>query len=216
MPSLDFLVFYGIFICMKKKTPEEKALTRKLWLEANKERVKETRKIYNEKNKKRINEKRKLWRSNNTDKMKVYRKNDITKAIKKRYNEKNKEKIKEYSKKYNKERKAKDPLYKLTTGLRTRISMLIKQNGFKRTSKTQTILGCSFIDFKQHLEQQFQSWMNWDNYGLYNGTEGYGWDIDHIIPLSTATTIEELHKLCHYTNLQPLCSKVNRDIKKAT
>lgn len=36
----------------------------------------------------------------------------------------------------------------------------------------------------------------------------------HIIPISSATNEEELIKLNHYTNLQPLCSKVNRDIKK--
>lgn len=200
---------------MKKKTPEEKALTRKLWLEANKERIKEYRKQQYENNKEQEIEANKQWRKNNSDHMKEYRKNDITKAIKKRYNQNNKEKINNYNKQYNKERKAKDPLYKLTTGLRTRISMLIKQNGFKRTSKTQTILGCTFEHFKLHLENKFLTWMNWDNYGLYNGEPNYGWDIDHIIPLSTAKTIEDLHKLCHYTNLQPLCSKINRDVKKA-
>lgn len=56
--------------------------------------------------------------------------------------------------------------------------------------------------------------MTWDNKGLYNGEEGYGWDIDHIIPLSTATTEEDIVKLNHFTNLQPLCSYVNRVIKK--
>lgn len=56
--------------------------------------------------------------------------------------------------------------------------------------------------------------MNWNNYGLYNGTEGYGWDIDHIEPLSNAKTEAELLKLWNFKNLQPLCSKVNRDIKK--
>jgi hypothetical protein len=56
--------------------------------------------------------------------------------------------------------------------------------------------------------------MTWDNKGLYNGELNYGWDIDHIIPTSIANTEEELIKLCHYTNLQPLCSKINRDIKK--
>ena len=65
-----------------------------------------------------------------------------------------------------------------------------------------------------NLENQFESWMNWDNYGLYNGQEKYGWDIDHIIPLTTASNTEEMLRLNHYTNLQPLCSFKNRVIKR--
>jgi DNA (cytosine-5)-methyltransferase 1 len=30
------------------------------------------------------------------------------------------------------------------------------------------------------------------------------WVIEHIIPLSSAKNIDELYKLCHYSNLQPL------------
>ena len=56
--------------------------------------------------------------------------------------------------------------------------------------------------------------MKWDNRGLYNGELNHGWDIDHIKPLSLAKNGEELISLMHYTNLQPLCSKINRDIKK--
>lgn len=57
--------------------------------------------------------------------------------------------------------------------------------------------------------------MSWENYGLYeSGVLEYGWDIDHIIPVSKAKDEEELIKLNHYTNLQPLCSFINRDIKK--
>lgn len=56
--------------------------------------------------------------------------------------------------------------------------------------------------------------MTWNNKGLYNGKLEYGWDIDHIIPLSSAKTEEELIKLFHYTNLQPLDGYVNRYIKK--
>jgi hypothetical protein len=56
--------------------------------------------------------------------------------------------------------------------------------------------------------------MNWDNRGLYNGEMMYGWDIDHIIPISTAETEEDLIRLNHFTNLQPLCSYINRVLKK--
>jgi 5-methylcytosine-specific restriction endonuclease McrA len=57
--------------------------------------------------------------------------------------------------------------------------------------------------------------MTWGNHGLYEIDKyNIGWDIDHIIPLNTAKTSEEVLSLFHYTNLQPLCSKINRDIKK--
>ena len=55
--------------------------------------------------------------------------------------------------------------------------------------------------------------MTWDNYGKYNGELNYGWDIDHKIPISSAKSEEEIILLNHYTNLQPLCSKINRHIK---
>jgi hypothetical protein len=45
--------------------------------------------------------------------------------------------------------------------------------------------------------------MSWYNY-RYNG-----WHIDHIIPLATAKTLDDLILLSHYTNLQPLWSKDN-------
>ena len=63
-------------------------------------------------------------------------------------------------------------------------------------------------------ESKFESWMTWDNYGLYNGELNYGWDIDHIIPLASTKTEEDIIRLNHHENLQPLCSKVNRYIKK--
>lgn len=56
--------------------------------------------------------------------------------------------------------------------------------------------------------------MTWKNRGLYNGELNYGWDIDHIIPSSSAASEEEIIRLNHYTNLQPLCSRINRNIKK--
>ena len=75
-------------------------------------------------------------------------------------------------------------------------------------------MGCTYEEFKIYIESKFEPWMNWDNYGLYNGEECYGWDYDHITPRSFAKSEDELIKLFHYTNFQPLCSKINRYVKR--
>lgn len=113
-----------------------------------------------------------------------------------------------------KERRLNDPLHKLKVNLRNLIGNSLRTKNYKKVSKTHEILGCSFEEFKIYLESRFESWMTWDNRGLYNGTENYGWDVDHVIPTSSATTEEELIGLNHYTNLRPLCSYNNRYIKK--
>jgi len=92
-----------------------------------------------------------------------------------------------------------------------------KRNGYSKTTRTYEILGCSFDEFQLYLESKFESWMNWNNKGDWNGipTEiNTAWDIDHIIPLTTAMCEADIIKLNHYTNLQPLCSYTNRYIKK--
>lgn len=143
----------------------------------------------------------------------------------KQYYEDNKERIKKRSKTYQQlnrnkinmyrqTRKNIDPLYKLKCDIRTRIGQILRDNGIKKDLKTEQILGCSLDEFKQYIETLWQPWMNWNNKGLYNGTPDYGWDIDHVIPLSTAKTKEDVIKLNHYTNLQPLCSYINRVVKK--
>jgi hypothetical protein len=101
--------------------------------------------------------------------------------------------------------------------MRTQISQSLRKSGFKKLTHTEQILGNSFDDFKQHIESLWEPWMNWDNYGNWNGipTEtNTAWDIDHKIPTSSAKTELELLKLNHYTNLQPMCSYHNRYIKR--
>jgi hypothetical protein len=72
-----------------------------------------------------------------------------------------------------------------------------------KKNNTFDIVGCSPIFLKEHIEKKFTEGMSWSNRGLF------GWHIDHIIPLSSAKTEEEIYKLCHYTNLQPLWVKDN-------
>jgi hypothetical protein len=109
-----------------------------------------------------------------------------------------------------------DILYKLKHGFQRRLNKSLKRGKFVHSATVEicNIIGCTFDDFKKHLEDRFEDWMSWENYGLYNGELNYGWDIDHIIPISTAISEQEILKLNHYSNLQPLCSKINRDIKR--
>ena len=110
-----------------------------------------------------------------------------------------------------------DPLYKLKVSFSRRLNKLLKRVECNRsTNKPYYLdkLGCSFEEFKVYLESKFEDWMTWENYGKYNGELNYGWDIDHIIPLSKAIAENDIYDLSHYMNLQPLCSRINRDIKK--
>lgn len=154
-------------------------------------------------------ERRKLYNKKYQEKSKEKRKN-----YDKEYYIRNKEKKKKSVKEYNKKRRKTDLLFKLKCNINRNIRINLKKNNHMKKSKTIEILGCSFEEFKSYIESKFETWMNWDNHGLYNGELNYGWDYDHIIPLSSAKTEEELLKLFHYTNLQPLCSKTNRNIKK--
>ena len=100
-----------------------------------------------------------------------------------------------------KERRKNENLYGLVNDVRYRIWFYLKKNNITKKNRTFQIVGCSPQELKEHLENKFVSGMSWEN-----RTE---WHIDHIIPLSSAKTEEELYKLCHYTNLQPLWAEEN-------
>lgn len=112
-----------------------------------------------------------------------------------------------------------DYMYRVSTAMRRAITTAFKKhaNGkIVKKGRTEEILKTSFLELLLNIEKQFISWMSWDKYGVYSGNFNEGFDIDHIIPISYAKTEEELHILNHWSNFQPLCSKNNRDIKKAT
>ena len=108
----------------------------------------------------------------------------------------------------------KDPLYRFRKNIQRNLINSFKRVNKIKNSKTQTIIGCTFEEFKAHIESLWEPWMTWENYGLYNGEPNYGWDLDHIIPSSLAENEEGVIALNHYTNLQPLCSKINRAVKQ--
>ena len=134
------------------------------------------------------------------DKSNFYVKNQVRIVnSKKEYRRNNKEKVSATSKKYISTRLQNDCLFRLTYNIRSLIYHSLKNSGTKKNSKTIQMLQCSFSDFKDYLENQFDKAMNWDNHGSY-------WSIDHICPCGQAQNEEELIKLQHYSNLRPMIS----------
>ena len=155
----------------------------------------------------------KTYYNNNNENIKLkvsnYRKDnpEKVKELKKKIYERDKERIlivvrtyRENNRKkrneYNRNRKIIDPIYNLKHLMNNRMRIFMKSQNITKKNKTFEIVGCSPKELKEHLENQFKNGMTWDNQGK--------WHIDHIIPLSSGNTEEEIIKLCHYTNLQPL------------
>lgn len=170
--------------------------------------------LYRANNKDRYLKRNKEYYANNCesikDRVKKYSVSNREEVARKKseYFQANKHKWNEYQK----ERCKVDPVYKMKTNIRKIILKALK--GQSKSKSTQEIIGCTYQQLREHIESQFESWMTWGNKGLYNGDFNYGWDIDHIVPLCTAKSPEDVVSLNHYTNLRPLCSHVNRNIKR--
>lgn len=167
------------------------------------------KKEYISKNREEINKRNTKWRKNNIEKVKKlgqkYRETHADYI--KKYNNQNKEKINCQRRIIRNKRLMNDPLYKLTKNIRCRILVFLRQRGVTKRNKTFEIVGCTPQELRNHIESQFIEEMTWNNYGLY------GWHIDHKIPLDNGKTEDEIYKLCHYSNLQPMWA--NENLKKS-
>lgn len=194
--------------CSCKECDREKYLKNR---EYNLEKMRE----YKKNNPEKIKE----YYLENIEKYREYResKKETTKLYMKDYYVNNLERRKEYLEKNKKivnikrnisEKKRRDnnSLYKLKVYVRNRIWFYLKKNNVTQKNTSFELVGCSPQELKIHLEEKFTQGMSWDNQGK--------WHVDHIIPLSSAKNEEELYKLCHFTNLQPMWAIEN--IKKGS
>lgn len=189
-------------VCMKE--------SRDAWKIKNKSKVIESNKSYYKNNKSKIclssKEYKKFREEYYKEYYKEYRIKNLEKLqeYSKSYSQQNRKCISDYNKQYQKSRKKTDELFKFRVAIRNNISDAFKRSikkgviSSKKNIEIEKILGCSIGEFRIYLEKLFTEQMNWENHGKF------GWHIDHIIPISSAKTQEEVEKLCHYTNLQPL------------
>lgn len=207
----------------RKSCKECRRIYNKQWREKNKNTLKEKGKIYKEKNKEIItrNWKKYYYEDGGREKKKeydekYYMENRERKLVNmKNYVQENKKKITNYKRLWKKDKRHNDIIYKL----RDLVSIT---NGFYlrkgSNSKKSSILKClpyTIQQLKEHLEKQFEPWMNWKNHGAYE--EGkQTWQIDHIIPQSKlpydSMEHENFQKCWALENLRPLDSLEN--IKK--
>jgi hypothetical protein len=140
-----------------------------------------------------LNKKNKEWYNLNTERHR---------ETSKKWSECNREKINEYSNNRIKIIRKTDPLKTLIFNVRSRVYNFLKSKNIIKQNKTFDIVGCSPEFLKEYLEKRFSEGMCWELMGKHI-------HIDHITPLSSAKTEEEIYKLCHYTNLQPLWAEDN-------
>lgn len=106
---------------------------------------------------------------------------------------------------YIKLREETDVAFLLRRRIRARINVALTgaRNGTRKVDTTIKLLGCSYDEFRKHIEGQFKPDMSWDNYG--------DWHIDHIKPVSSFDLTDPLQQKAafHFTNCQPLWATEN-------
>jgi hypothetical protein len=102
---------------------------------------------------------------------------------------------------YKKRVREERPILKVEDALRARLVKFIRGNN---KSAIRNLLGCSWLQFRRHLESQFTKGITWENYGSH-------WHIDHIIPCKAFDhgNPAQLRQCWHFSNLRPLEAKKN-------
>lgn len=163
---------------------------RNIYYANNREKLKEANKRSYEKNRDVNIQKRKEWYLNNKE---------VHAAARLKYQTENKDKLKLARRKWENEKLRTDIDFRLQKKLRGRIRESTK-GVYKKSQKTEELIGCDIQFFKNYIERQFSDGMTWENWSQF------GWHIDHKIPLSWFNLANEnCRKMAfHYTNMQPL------------
>lgn len=153
------------------------------------------KKKYWEENKHRFVEERQKYREEHREDMKRWHQQNYAK---------NRDKIIADGYERKKKKLKTDPIFKYKEQIRHFVWLGFHRRGFQKPATTEQMVGCTAEELKVYLNETF-----YKNYGYeYDGTDKV--HIDHIIPLSTAKTQEEVAKLFHYTNLQLLKAEHNQ------
>jgi hypothetical protein len=175
------------------KNRDKSLSQKKAYYLKNKDRILTYSKAYHASNKERVSSRAKTYCLKNKDRIRTQSK---------AYYSDNRAKLVNYSVQYKKTRRLVDPFFKLKESISSLVRDAFRRRGYKKTAQTHEILGCSFEELENHLHSTWEK-----NYGTpYAGQSCH---IDHIIPISSAQSEQDVLKLNHYTNLQLLTPEDN-------
>lgn len=137
------------------------------------------------------------------------------------YYKSNKDSIKISHRIYIKNRRNNDACFNLRSQVSKNINRILKsQKSSKNNNSFLKYVEYSMEELKEHLEKQFESWMTWENWGIYDKTtwndndlSTWTWQIDHIVPQSKllySSMEDDNFKICWaFNNLRLLSEKQN-------
>lgn len=208
---------------------EERNAYMREWRKKNKAKISDQNKKYREAHKAEAKAYHKAWRDKNRDHLneqqrEKYKENpQAFKERKDRYIASHIEEVKESRHRYKVENRQKytdyqrnkrqsDPVYKFRSSFTHLMSLYRRRKGYTGNKGTWEMVGCDFDTFLAYIQGQFTEGMTIENYGHGKGC----WNIDHIVPISTAQTDEDIERLNHYTNLRPMWATDNYRKSKKT
>lgn len=99
---------------------------------------------------------------------------------------------------YSRLRRNVDPNFHMTSKLRCRLYLAVRNAGTRKSAPTAELLGCSVEEFCRYIESKFTAGMSWENRSE--------WHLDHIKPCSKfdLTKPEQQRECFNFTNIQPL------------
>jgi hypothetical protein len=181
-----------------KDNVEAERLRTKKWQEENPEKFKASHRASREKHREKRYQMTRDWRERNKEHLRAYY-------------ETNKDRSRKNLRRWVKARYAADPQYALIVKARTLIRHAFNRFGFKKKTKTEELLGCDWETLKRHIESQFYGGMTWESFQQKNHIGTSMVEIDHIIPISSAKTEEDVMRLSNHNNLRPLWWWENRE-----
>jgi Protein of unknown function (DUF723) len=96
-----------------------------------------------------------------------------------------------------------NPSFTVALACRNLLARVLHDTKRQQSNRTAAMLGYTFVEFKAHIERQFEPWMSWANHGE--------WHVDHIYPVSRfirdgVTDVKVINAL---SNLRPLAKGAN-------